>query len=202
MNQHVARKRFQPLLTHWNGAPGNCVGNIHWAEFESIEITPVALMRYETGEEAIPVPDEPDNATVWTLYGRRPDGTVECLHDAPTRFDALSRAADVSAHTGLPIRVTATEGMSRFRQDLLRPFLDLSTAHISEATASWIALGGNAHVKEEGFLVWVPSRDHDFESDDMPGDLKCILQAAQGFADYVLFDRDADTDERFAVYDW
>lgn len=82
---------------------------------------------------------------------------------------------------------------------LLRPFWDLSTAHISETTARWLGEGNASQSGEYGYLVHVPA---EIEAGKYPGDLETLLQAALGVADYILFDCDGMTDDRFQTFDW
>ncbi|WP_298962340.1 hypothetical protein [uncultured Methylobacterium sp.] len=84
----------------------------------------------------------------------------------------------------------------------VRLFLDLSTAHLSPATHAWLDElckdvrrgdpGAWASCTPFGWFVWA----HDQESDlsEFPEDLQACLRKAQALgAEYVLFDRDADT---------
>lgn len=82
----------------------------------------------------------------------------------------------------------------------VRPFLDLSTAHLSPATHKWLDdvcaqqkrgdPGSWASCTPFGWFLWA----HDEESDltEFPADLQaCMLKAQALGCHYILFDRDA-----------
>lgn len=80
----------------------------------------------------------------------------------------------------------------------VRRVWDLSTAHITPETATWLetkaCLDG-----EHGFLVYVPP---EIPKDSCPVDLAFLLRCAVDYADFILLDRDADTDPRLPIWDW
>ena len=192
---------FAPIPTGWNCATG-AGQDIPWNSFVTLEIVPVIISQSAEGggTETTTTTSNPDKATHWSIYGRWASGECDLLHDATNRVEALIRAADASAHTGLPLQVLATDGGTRLRATNIRPFLDLSTAHISEETANWLTKDGRAFSSETGFLIWVPG---EYIGDPaFPDDLLTLLKAALGVADYLMLDRDAPTDERFQIFDW
>jgi hypothetical protein len=181
------------LLTWNRAAEGGA--DIQWAAYAALEIIPaIAGTLINMADQ--PEPSEPPDT--WAIYGIRADGIADHLHDADSRHEALNRAADVSAAFGLPFYVRGSLGPQRPAATLLRPFYDLSTAHITEGTAKWL----ESHAQqrgEYGFLVHVPS---EVEAGRYPPDLARLLDAVRGEADYLLLDRDGMTDDRLPTYDW
>lgn len=88
----------------------------------------------------------------------------------------------------------------------IRPFLTLTTGHVSAATASmldstphktWPCLGGP--YGEYGWFFYV----HDENDGTIPDDLWRIMCWAKARdIHYILFDRDADTVDELPTYEW
>ena len=91
-----------------------------------------------------------------------------------------------------------------------RSIVVISTAHISEATASrldttpveeWPWAGGR--YGPYGWFLYAHDENAGVGDEAIPDDLMAVMKwvFSQG-CDYVLFDRDGDTVEGLAVYDW
>ena len=84
----------------------------------------------------------------------------------------------------------------------LRVFFDCSTAHLSEASSTYL----NVHADQGdelvaatpyGWFIWVGEGD----LDNLPADLVRITEYARRLgAEYILFDRDAPEDEALARF--
>ena len=84
----------------------------------------------------------------------------------------------------------------------LRVFFDCSTAHLSEASSTYL----NVHAAQGdelvvatpyGWFIWVGEGDRD----NLPADLVGITEYARRLgAEYILFDRDAPEDEALARF--
>lgn len=82
----------------------------------------------------------------------------------------------------------------------IRPFLDLSTAHLRYPTTQWLSSQPGTFESETGYVVWVPTEFS--EETKYPDELIAIFKATLGVVDYIMFDRDGPMDGRFPVYDW
>jgi len=156
-----------------------------------------------------------DGRAVWI---EQQDGTIrihgylsaETGHDGPvnldieqTRFTVGTDDTNllvVSSQPDTPGSVPAAEGTSKPHTQNIRSFLDLSTGHLREETTKWLSRDPGTFESETGYLVWVPGEHSDCAR--YPRELHIILSWARGVADYVMFDRDAPTDDRFAIFDW
>lgn len=84
----------------------------------------------------------------------------------------------------------------------LRVFFDCSTAHLSEASSTYLnvhAAQGDELVAPTpyGWFIWVGDGDRD----SLPADLVGITEYARRLgAEYILFDRDAPEDEELATF--
>ena len=84
----------------------------------------------------------------------------------------------------------------------LRVFFDCSTAHLSEASSTYL----NVHADQGdelvaatpyGWFIWVGEGDRN----NLPADLVGITEYARRLgAEYILFDRDAPEDEALARF--
>lgn len=93
----------------------------------------------------------------------------------------------------------------------VRRFLDLSTAHLPEQVMNG-PLNSFAHVVayefEFGALLWVPPIKPDNDIEDLaaqgvPEEIVHIWRYARSLdCDYVLFDRDADTNDDLPTWEW
>lgn len=93
---------------------------------------------------------------------------------------------------------------------MIRRFLDLSTAHVSEETGSWLDrqtlpdLATYPHVHEmvgTGWFVWADP-DPSPET-QVPDDLRALFTYARSQnCDYILLDRDAETLDELPTFDW
>lgn len=81
---------------------------------------------------------------------------------------------------------------------LVRPIWDLSTAHITEATAKWLETNAS-QTGEHGYLVYVRE---EVQPGTIPPDLAYLMKCALGHVDYILFDGDAMIDPRLPSWEW
>lgn len=90
---------------------------------------------------------------------------------------------------------------------VIRTFLDLSTAHLSEETCRDLNSydGVTAYKTTYGWLMYVPDENADglAEEGDWPAELLPIVKLARtnGCA-YILFDADAATSDLLPTFDW
>jgi hypothetical protein len=91
----------------------------------------------------------------------------------------------------------------------IRPFLDLSTAHLDAASKRWLSNEARDAGSYEGCYGWFTCayRDPDepgsiIHDADRPAVLAAILQHAASLGcDYVLFDADAEESEALPVFE-
>lgn len=92
---------------------------------------------------------------------------------------------------------------------VIRKFLDLSTAHLPQSVME--GLSGFENVVaythgEYGAFLWVPDdpqESNDFMDEPIPAEVLAVQLYARSLGcDYVMFDRDADTDEALPTWDW
>lgn len=100
----------------------------------------------------------------------------------------------------------------------IRSFLDLSTAHLSTATRTWLDEQGRIAAlcrtstdprpafcmgsTSDGWLCWAGMEDDEANLQALPFDLiRCIRHAKRLGCDYILFDCDAEIDEALYVYE-
>ena len=84
---------------------------------------------------------------------------------------------------------------------MFREFLDVSTGHISQGTATWLADHKRTaiHATDYGWFIWSGL----FEDITIPDDLRAVLAYARGKGcDYVMFDRDSDVIDELPLWDW
>ena len=84
--------------------------------------------------------------------------------------------------------------------DNIRKFLDLSTAHISGKTNSWLESEGrpSIHQTDAGWFLWCS-----LFNEEMPRDLLTVVAYARGLGCcYVMLDRDAELIEALPTYEW
>ena len=93
----------------------------------------------------------------------------------------------------------------------VRKILDISTAHVSEATSwyleEWAINGkGLAIVYEKGeygWLVHVPGEPSHEVEDTFPADLRACMEHARSLdCDWIMFDRDGITIDALPSYEW
>jgi hypothetical protein len=95
---------------------------------------------------------------------------------------------------------------------MIRQFLDLSTAHVSQAAQTWLNVyaaenyedGGDVetrHVASHscGWWMWAGEEGTTGIHEDLLP--VCLLARANG-CDYILFDRDAEQIADLPIYDW
>jgi hypothetical protein len=91
---------------------------------------------------------------------------------------------------------------------VIRPFLDLSTAHLTQDTCDALDAvdGVIAYSTTYGWLMYAPEPDHAAAlaaAGDWPPELLPIVQLARGHGcAYILFDSDADTTTLLPTFDW
>ena len=90
----------------------------------------------------------------------------------------------------------------------VRHFLDLSTSHLPHDTMQALAGLDNvvAHQTAYGALLWVPddptASAHTMD-DPVPDEVLTVQLYARSLGcDYVLFDRDAEVDDRLPTWPW
>jgi len=90
----------------------------------------------------------------------------------------------------------------------IRLMLDLSTAHLPEEVCDNLGAYENvtAHHCICGWLLWIPD-DPDGSDDALRVPVPDVVLTIQRYAraagcDWVLFDRDADIDDRLPTWDW
>jgi hypothetical protein len=128
-------------------------------------------------------------------------------HDIPVNLDIEEARFTVSiddagakSRSDLPLLVVRSDSAPKAAPYNIRTFLDLSTGHLREDTTKRLSRDPGTFESETGYLVRVPG-DY-FDADRYPDELLTILKAAKSVADYVMFDRDVPTDDRFPVFDW
>ena len=97
----------------------------------------------------------------------------------------------------------------------VRKFLDISTAHVTESTATMLDdclqqfLGTAPFISyligDTGWLVYAPAEDSpttDAIAEFHPDLLACIDYARQHDCDYILFDQDGTVIDDLPAYDW
>lgn len=98
----------------------------------------------------------------------------------------------------------------------IRPFLDISTAHVSLETRDWLNARGQETAQHSlntteahptqwvgftpyGWFVFAPDEDG---SGEIPADLFAVMTYARSRgADYIMFDRDAPTVEDLPLFE-
>lgn len=96
-----------------------------------------------------------------------------------------------------------------FSDQVFSKMMNLSTAHISEYTALWLAEGNHPSLivyvkKDYGFWVMVPPESEDWENiSDIPDELLTILRYAdkQSCA-WVMLDSAYDEVDGLLTFDW
>lgn len=138
------------------------------------------------------------------VHGYLPDSTgydaPETLNIERARFIVGGTDADVVSSPVEANAASSAIAVVKSASPNLRNFLDLSTGHLREETTRLLSRDPGTFESETGYLVWVPGTYSDAEG--YPDELLTILKAANGVADYVMFDRDAPTDDRFPIFDW
>jgi len=85
--------------------------------------------------------------------------------------------------------------------------LEVSTAHISEATANLVQCQLASVISFEkgdyGWLVYVPSEPGREAEEGFPPDLRTCMEFARSLdCDWIMFDRDGVVIEALPDYDW
>lgn len=83
----------------------------------------------------------------------------------------------------------------------IRPFLTLSTSHISLATSEWVSFPGNINGGEMpyGWFLWCFTEP----PEDLPDDLRDVFSfARENNCDYVYLDQDGPTIDGLATFEW
>jgi hypothetical protein len=102
-----------------------------------------------------------------------------------------------------PLSTLARKGF-----DMIRKFLDLSTAHLPEYLGSHALSGVDGVTAYElcyGWLMWVPPDPDGHAADypQLPAEVLTVQRYAREHAcDYVLFDQDADVIDDLPTWDW
>ena len=185
----------------WNGpdAPGSRWSHgqgsaIEWTAYEALEVAraeslqPGAASDWGIGEDA------PD----WVLVGRRRCGRGDRLHGEEHRTRLLIRAAEVSAATGLPLRVMASEDRGAIDPMLIEPVVMLSMAHLAPRTAVWLGDRGADAVGESGALVHVRLAEHALTG--TPEELRRIHGAVRSVASLAYFHCEGSQDDGLPTY--
>lgn len=92
---------------------------------------------------------------------------------------------------------------------VIRKFLDLSTAHLPQHIMNGPLNSFEnvvAYDTQYGALLWVPDdpqESNDGMDESVPAEVLAVQLYARSLGcDYVLFDRDADTDDALPTWDW
>ena len=92
----------------------------------------------------------------------------------------------------------------------IHKYLDLSTAHITEQTNTflyrelqWRLSELIVHDKTRGYFIHVPESLEKLKQMDIPKDLKACLRLAQKHkCNWLVLDGDAETVDCLKTYDW
>lgn len=93
---------------------------------------------------------------------------------------------------------------------MIRSFLDLSTANISEKTAKWLENQCELHWEYRLVLIgplgdvgWFIYADEQPDDEVLPADLIQVMKYARSQGcEYILFDRDAAAIVNLPTHDW
>lgn len=89
----------------------------------------------------------------------------------------------------------------------IRKFLDISTAHVSRATADKMDAGETVGVTyyklSYGWLVYVSDPEHEDPTDPIPEELaRALTLARANNCDYIMFDADAERIHQLPEFEW